>query len=247
MPISLVGIEEIPLSPSGIYKNIAAGRFPKPVQFRNRSWWVKDEVEAWLEPRETVELIFERRDELLEGFTEAELRARRWQGLRDRGYNERALRVLVERGMLRRRKLSTGGRPRVEYQWCLKSGLRFGATPLKRDCEALAVRAFDCCGGAPSRPDLSYLFAPDRPYARRGGGAARDGAEASTNTPESHERPMCPPKLPLARGSLKGSSRPIAAASGIRLSVSIPDQSSHRGGDIPLSSEISSQESDASF
>jgi len=119
MPISLVGIDEIPLSSSGIYKNIAAGRFPKPVQFRNRSWWVKDEVDAWLEPQETVQLILERREQLLEGFTEAVLRARRWRGLRDRGFNERALKVLVERGMLRRRKLSTGGRPRVEYQWCL--------------------------------------------------------------------------------------------------------------------------------
>ena len=60
-----------------------------------------------------------RKDDLQEGFTEAELRARRWRGLRDRGYNERALKALVERGSLQRKKLSTGGRPRVEYRWCL--------------------------------------------------------------------------------------------------------------------------------
>ena len=52
-------------------------------------------------------------------YTEAEMRARRWRGLRDRGYNERALKVLVERGSLQRKKLSTGGRPRVEYRWCV--------------------------------------------------------------------------------------------------------------------------------
>ena len=119
MPISLVGIDEIPLSPSGIYKNIAAGRFPRPVQFRNRSWWLKDEVDAWFDPEDTVQLIMERRDELKGGFTEAELRARRWRGLRDRGYNERALKALVETGAMKRKKLSTGGRPRVEFRWSL--------------------------------------------------------------------------------------------------------------------------------
>jgi len=119
VPISLVAVEEIPLSRSAIYKKMGAGTFPRPVQLMGRSWWVKDEVDAWFDPEDTVQLILDRRDELQGGFTEAELRARRWRGLRDRGYNERALKVLVERGMLRRRKLSTGGRPRVEYQWCL--------------------------------------------------------------------------------------------------------------------------------
>jgi len=69
--------------------------------------------------QETVDLILERRDQLQEGFTEAEMRARRWRGLRDRGYNERALKVLVEKGILERKKLATGGRPRVEYRWYL--------------------------------------------------------------------------------------------------------------------------------
>ena len=124
MPLSLVGIDEIPLSPSGIYKNIAAGRFPKPVQVKNRSWWLKEEVDAWLDPQETVELLLERREELPNGFTEAELRVKRWPGLRDRGYNERAFRVLVERGLLVRRKLATGGRPRVEYRWCVQGKSR---------------------------------------------------------------------------------------------------------------------------
>lgn len=119
MPISLVGIEEIPLSPSGIYKHIAAGKFPKPVQVKNRSWWLKDEVDAWLNPNDTVELLLARREELPQGFTEAELRARRWSGLRDRGLNQRALRVLVEQGRLKRKRFSTGGRPRVEYRWSL--------------------------------------------------------------------------------------------------------------------------------
>jgi hypothetical protein len=119
MPISLVGIDEIPLSPSGVYKNIAAGRFPKPIQLMGRSWWVKDQVDAWICPQETVDLILEHKELLGDGFTEAEMRARRWRGLRDRGYNERALRVLVERGSLTRKKLSTGGRPRVEYRWCV--------------------------------------------------------------------------------------------------------------------------------
>ena len=117
MPISLVAVEEIPLSRSAIYKKMEAGTFPRPVQLMGRSWWVKDEVDAWFDPEDTVQLILDRRDELQGGFTEAELRARRWRGLRDRGYNERALKVLVERGMLRRKRLATGGRPRVEYQW----------------------------------------------------------------------------------------------------------------------------------
>jgi hypothetical protein len=88
------------------------------VQLSGRSWWLKSEVDAWFDPRETVELILERRDQLQGGFTEAEMRARRWRGLRDRGFNERALKVLVEREVLERKKLSTGGRPRVEYRWC---------------------------------------------------------------------------------------------------------------------------------
>jgi len=86
-------------------------------ELMGRSWWVKDEVDAWFEPKETVELILERRDQLQDGFTEAELRARRWRGFRDRGYNERPLKVLVERGGLEGKKLSTGGRPRVEFRW----------------------------------------------------------------------------------------------------------------------------------
>jgi len=117
MPISLVAVEEIPLSRSAIYKKMEAGTFPRPVQLMGRSWWVKDEVDAWFDPEDTVQLILERRDELQGGFTEAELRARRWRGLRERGYNERALRVLVETGVMKRKKLSTGGRPRVEYRW----------------------------------------------------------------------------------------------------------------------------------
>jgi hypothetical protein len=70
---------------------------------------VKDEVDDWLEPRETMELILERREELLEGFTEAELRARRWRGLRDRSYNERALKVLVETGAMKRKSFLLEG------------------------------------------------------------------------------------------------------------------------------------------
>jgi hypothetical protein len=117
MPISLVGIEEIPLSSSAIYKRIGAGNFPRPVQLMGRSWWVKSEVDAWFDPQETVDLLLERKELLGDGFTEAEMRARRWRGLRERGYNEQALRILVERGSLTRKKLSTGGRPRVEYRW----------------------------------------------------------------------------------------------------------------------------------
>jgi len=118
MPISLVGVDEIPLSPSAIYKRMGAGTFPRPIQALGRNWWIKDEVDSWFDPKETVDLILERRDQLQEGFTEAELRARRWTGLRDRGYTERALKALVERGTLTRKKLATGGRPRVEYRWC---------------------------------------------------------------------------------------------------------------------------------
>ena len=75
-PISLVAVEEIPLSRSAIYKKMEAGTFPRPVQLMGRSWWVKDEVDAWFDPEDTVQLILERRDELQGGFTEAELRAR---------------------------------------------------------------------------------------------------------------------------------------------------------------------------
>jgi hypothetical protein len=119
MPISLVGLEEIPLPSSAVYKKIGAGAFPRPVQLMGRSWWVKDEVDAWFDPQETVDLILEHKDLLGDGFTEAEMRARRWRGLRDRGYNERALKILVEDGVLVRKKLQTGGRPRVEYRWCV--------------------------------------------------------------------------------------------------------------------------------
>ena len=122
MPISLVGIEEIPLSSSAIYAKMDQGLFPRPIQFRGRSWWAKDEVEAWFQPQETVNLILSRKELLQDGFTEAELRAKRWKGLQDKGYNERALKVLVERGALKRKKLLTGGRPRVEYRWRFSGG-----------------------------------------------------------------------------------------------------------------------------
>ena len=119
MSISLVTVEEIPLSPSAIYKKIEAGVFPQPIQFQGQNWWLKDEVDIWFDPQETVDLILERKESLQGGFTEAELRSKRWKGFSNRGYNEQALKFLVERGSLKRKKLSTGGRPRVEYRWCI--------------------------------------------------------------------------------------------------------------------------------
>jgi hypothetical protein len=44
MPISLVSLEEIPLSSSGVYKKIEAGVFPRPIQIKGRNLWLKDEV-----------------------------------------------------------------------------------------------------------------------------------------------------------------------------------------------------------
>ena len=117
MPISLVGIEEIPLSSSAVYKKMDEGLFPRPIQFRGRSWWLQDEVDVWFHPQATVDLILECKRLLPDGFTEAEMRTRVGAELRNRGLNERALRILVERGMLERKKLFTGGRPRVEYRW----------------------------------------------------------------------------------------------------------------------------------
>ena len=117
MPISLVGIEEIPLSPSAVYKKMDQGLFPRPVHLQCRSWWLKGEVDAWFHPQATVDLILECKGLLSDGFTEAEMRTRVGAGLRNRGLNERALRILVERGMLERKKLLAGGRPRIEYEW----------------------------------------------------------------------------------------------------------------------------------
>jgi hypothetical protein len=51
------------------------------------------------------------------GFTEAELRSKGWKGLINRGYNLQALKILVESGVLKRKRLQTGGRPRTEYRW----------------------------------------------------------------------------------------------------------------------------------
>ena len=134
MPISLVGIEEIPLSSSAIYAKMDQGLFPRPIQFRGRSWWAKDEVEAWFQPQETVNLILSRKELLQDGFTEAELRAKRWKGLQDKGYNERALKVLVERGALKRKRLLTGGRPRVEYRWRCSGDSRLSENGTSCDC-----------------------------------------------------------------------------------------------------------------
>ena len=117
MPISLVGIEEIPLSSSAVYKKMEKGLFPSPIHLGGRSWWLQDEVDVWFHPQATVDLILECKGLLPDGFTEAEMRTRVGAGLRNRGLNERALRILVERGMLERKKLLTGGRPRVEYRW----------------------------------------------------------------------------------------------------------------------------------
>jgi len=117
MQISLIGLEEIPLSSSAVYKKMDQGLFPRPIHFRGRSWWPKDEVDAWFHPHATVDLILECKDLLHDGFTEAEMRGRGWRGLRNQGYNEQALKILVERGLLERKKLHTGGRPRVEYRW----------------------------------------------------------------------------------------------------------------------------------
>jgi hypothetical protein len=98
MPISLVGIEEIPLSPSAVYKKTDQGLFPRPIRLRGRSWWLKDEVDAWVNPQATADLLLECKALLPDSFTEAELRNRQWKGLKNRGCNERALRLLVEKG-----------------------------------------------------------------------------------------------------------------------------------------------------
>jgi hypothetical protein len=119
MPISLVCVDEIPLSSSAVYKKIEAGVFPRPIPLKGRSWWLKKEIDAWFHPAETMELIRERRNALPGGFTEAEMRARGWKGLNNRGLNERALKMLVQEGVLERKKLATGGRPRMKYRWCL--------------------------------------------------------------------------------------------------------------------------------
>ena len=76
-----------------------------------------EEVDAWLSPDATVQRLLERKDELTEGFTEYELRCRSWNGLRDRALNLQALKILVESGALKKRKLPTSGRPRVEYRF----------------------------------------------------------------------------------------------------------------------------------
>jgi len=117
MAISLVGLEEIPLSSSAVYKKIGAGAFPRPVKIKNRNYWVQDDVDAWLEADATANLILGKKDCLVGGFTEAELRSRGWGGLRNKGLNLQGLKILMERGSLKREKLSTGGRPRVEYRW----------------------------------------------------------------------------------------------------------------------------------
>lgn len=117
MPISLVGLREIPLSSSAVYKKIGAGAFPRPVKIKNRNYWVQDDVDAWFEAKDTANLILGKKDCLLGGFTEAELRGRGWGGVRDKGLNLQGLKILMERGILERRKLRTEGRPRVEFRW----------------------------------------------------------------------------------------------------------------------------------
>ena len=117
MPISFVCLEEIPLSSSAIYAKMDQGLFPLPIQFKGRCWWPKDEVDSWFHPQATVNLILEKKDLLQDGFTEAELRNKGWEGLRNRGYNQQSLKILVEANLLERKKLQTGGRPRVEYRW----------------------------------------------------------------------------------------------------------------------------------
>jgi predicted DNA-binding transcriptional regulator AlpA len=118
MPVTLLNLEEIPLSSSAVYKKMDKGVFPRPIHLKGRSLWLKDEVDAWFNPEKTVKEILECRSLLQDGFTEAEMRGRGWKRLRNQGYNERALKILVEEGILERRKLQTGGRPRVEYRWC---------------------------------------------------------------------------------------------------------------------------------
>jgi hypothetical protein len=122
MPISLVFVEDIPLPPSTIYKKLGDKAFPEPYCIKGRSCWLKEEVDAWLNPDETVQRLLARKGELTEGFTEYELRCRSWEGLRDRALNLQALKILVESGALQRSKLPTYGRPRVEYRWRVAGG-----------------------------------------------------------------------------------------------------------------------------
>ena len=122
MPTSLVFVEDIPLPPSTIYKKLEDGAFPEPYRIKGRSCWLKEEVDAWLNPEETVQRLLEHRDDLADGFTEYELRGKSWEGLRDRALNLQALKILVESGALKKRKLPTYGRPRVEYRWRIAGG-----------------------------------------------------------------------------------------------------------------------------
>jgi predicted DNA-binding transcriptional regulator AlpA len=117
MPLSLLLVEDIPLSSSAIYKKLEEGAFPEPYSVAGRNCWLQEDVDAWLKPEATARLILEHRDELPGGFTEYELRCRGWDGLRSRPYNLQALKLLVESGALVRKKIKTSGRPRVEYRW----------------------------------------------------------------------------------------------------------------------------------
>ena len=96
-----------------------------------------EEVDAWLSPDATVQRLLERKDELTEGFTEYELRCKSWDGLRDSALNLQALKILVESGASRRKKLPSSGRPRVEYRWRFSGGSRLGKN--RAGCDRCAL------------------------------------------------------------------------------------------------------------
>jgi hypothetical protein len=121
MPISLLFVEDLPLSKSGVYQKVEQGLLPAPIKIRGRNAWFKDDIDPLFDELSvTTGLILQMQQELPDGFTEYELRTSRLAGLKSKQINLWALRQLVEDGYLKRETLPTGGRSRVQYSWRLR-------------------------------------------------------------------------------------------------------------------------------
>lgn len=44
-------LELVPMARSSIYRNVEAGEFPAPIKMGNCTFWVSDEIRAWVRER----------------------------------------------------------------------------------------------------------------------------------------------------------------------------------------------------
>ena len=104
------------LSRTSLYRLQARGMLPASWKVKGSVYWVEGEVREWLlAVPQAMNEIKSARDRLTSGFTAAEVTRTLKLGDRRTPINRLALERLAHEGVLKRRRVRSGGRPRVEF------------------------------------------------------------------------------------------------------------------------------------